>query len=161
MPAEGEAAMTERRHESEDLEDFEVLDASDTLAGPPGDDPLDRGVATPEHWSAPIRSGEQETGESLDQQLAEEEPDFDAEDYGDEFDDLDENEPEGDIRRALLEDGPDLRAGRLVTENEDGEEFSGEDLIARDAGIDSGASTAEEAAVHVLDEEDDSGDDEP
>ena len=62
--------MTERRHESEDLEDYEVLDSSDTLTGPPGDDPLDRGVATPERWSAPIRSGgtadEQEQGESLD-----------------------------------------------------------------------------------------------
>ena len=37
----------ERRHESEDLEDYEVLDATDTLDGAPGDDPLDRGVAVP------------------------------------------------------------------------------------------------------------------
>src|SRR5215467_10851151 len=76
----------EARHESADLEDYEVLDTSDTLTGAPGDDPLDRGVAAPERWSAGIRFGttatEQQEGESLDRLLAEEEPDtaFDADD---------------------------------------------------------------------------------
>src|SRR5580700_3395678 len=76
----------ERRHESSDLEDYQVLDASDTLDGAPGDDPLDRGVATPERWSAGVRFGttteEEQAGESLDQLLSEEEPDvpFDADD---------------------------------------------------------------------------------
>ena len=45
----------------------------------PGYDPLDRGVAPPERWSAGMRYGvtadEQAEGESLDQLLAEEEPD--------------------------------------------------------------------------------------
>ena len=65
----------ERRHESADLGDYEVLDGSDTLDGVPGDDPLDRGVVTPDRWSAAIRFGttsaEQRTGESLDQTIAE------------------------------------------------------------------------------------------
>ena len=69
----------ERRHESADLEDYDVQDGSDSLDGDPGDDPLDRGVAPPERWSAAMRFGttaeEQEDGESLDQRLAEEEPD--------------------------------------------------------------------------------------
>ena len=68
----------QRRPESADLTDYEVLDASDTLDGDPGDDPLDRGVAAPQRWSAAIRYGstaEQQAGESLDQLLAEEEPD--------------------------------------------------------------------------------------
>ena len=153
--------MTERQHESEDLEDYEVLDSTDTLAGPPGDDPLDRGVATPEHWSAPIRSGgtadEQSEGESLDELLAEEEPDVDAAGYGDEdVADLDENAPGDDIRRYVREEGPDPRAGRLVSENDDNEGIYIEDgeATGRDAGIDSGGATAEEAAVHVLAEED-------
>ena len=64
----------ETRRESQDLEDFEVLDSTDTLDGAPGDDPLDRGVAPPERWSAGIRFGtteeEQAEGESLDQLLA-------------------------------------------------------------------------------------------
>jgi Family of unknown function (DUF5709) len=152
--------MTERRHESEDLEDYEVLDSSDTLSGPPGDDPLDRGVATPERWSAPIRSGgtadEQERGESLDELLAEEEPDVDAEGYY--GDDPDENAPGDDVRRSLLAAGPEPRAGRLVSEVDDDEGISVGDGEATglDAGINGGGATAEEAAVHVLDEEDDS-----
>ena len=34
----------ERRHESADLEDYDVEDPLDTLEGTPGEDPLDRGV---------------------------------------------------------------------------------------------------------------------
>ena len=86
----------ETRHESADLEDYEVKDAYDTLEGEPGDDPLDRGVAPPERWSAGIRYGttaeEEEEGESLDQLLAEEEPDTGA---GEDYDEEDE------IGRAL------------------------------------------------------------
>jgi hypothetical protein len=155
--------MTEHQHESEDLEDYEVLDSSDTLAGSPGDDPLDRGVATPERWSAPIRSGgtaeEQEEGESLDDLLAEEEPDIHAEDYGDDdIADLDENAPGYDVRRFLHAEGPDQRAGRLVPEDDDDEGIGVDDgdAIGRDAGIDGGGATSEEAAIHVLDGEDDS-----
>ena len=85
----------ETRHESADLDDFQVDDSTDTLSGAPGDDPLDRGVAPPERWSAGIRygttAGEQEAGESLDQQLAEEEPDVTL-DYEDDEDDEDEDD---------------------------------------------------------------------
>jgi hypothetical protein len=62
-------------------EDDGVLDASDTLDGNPGDDPLDPGVLPPDRWSAGEGYGntlsEEEAGESLDQLLAEEEPDVD------------------------------------------------------------------------------------
>jgi len=156
--------MNKRPHESEDLADYEVLDTSDTLAGPPGDDPLDRGVATPERWSAPIRSGstadEQAHGESLDELLAQEEPDVDEEDYGlDEFSDLDENAPRDDVWRSVHADSPDRRAGRLVSGNADNEGIYPEDgeAVGFDAGIDSGGATAEEAAIHVLDDEGDRG----
>src|SRR5689334_7879587 len=118
----------ETRHESQDLEDYEVLDASDTLDGKPGDDPLDRGVVTPDRWSAGIRFGttteEEQEGESLDQHLAEEEPDV-AFDTGDEDEDSesgystgDEDIADEDIDGLLLDDGPDPRAGRLVAEDE-------------------------------------------
>lgn len=158
--------MTERGHESEDLADYEVLDSSDTLAGPPGDDPLDRGVATPERWSAPIRTGgtagEQEAGESLDELLAEEEPDADAEfDAEDDLADPDENAPDADVRRALRDEGPDARAGRLRTEDDDlHTSDDGEDdgeTVGYDAGIDGGGASAEEAAVHVLGDDADAG----
>jgi hypothetical protein len=145
--------MTEHRHESEDLEDYEVLDSSDTLSGAPGDDPLDRGVATPERWSAPIRSGgtaeEQEAGESLDELLGEEEPDVGADGY-DEFEDPDENAPDDAVQRVLRDEGPDARAGRLVAEDEVIDNADDGEYVGYDAGTDSGGATAEEAAVHVL-----------
>ena len=125
----------ETRHESADLVDYEVEDASDTLTGDPGDDPLDRGVAPPERWSAGMRrgdtAGEQQAGESLDELLAEE-----------------------DLDGLLLDDGPDPRSGRLVADDEGAHPDTEADLVAHDAGIDGGAATAEEAAVHVVDEDD-------
>ena len=150
----------ETRHESADLEDYEVEDASDTLTGDPGDDPLDRGVVTPERWSAGMRfgttAGEQQGGESLDDLLAEEEPetpsDLDDEDPEDVAGDPDAAEE--DLDGLLLDDGPDPRAGRLVAEDEGAHADTEADLVANDAGIDGGAATAEEAAVHVVQEDD-------
>src|SRR5438067_2536576 len=150
----------ETRHESADLEDYQVQDASDTLSGRPGDDPLDRGVATPQRWSAGMRFGttaqEQEEGESLDQHLAEEEPDI-ADEAGDlTEDDIggDEDAGDEDVDGLLLDDGPAPRAGRLVAEDEGAHPPAEDGLVAQDAGIDGGAATAEEAAVHVVDDDD-------
>jgi hypothetical protein len=160
----------ETRHESEDLEDYQVQDSTDTLDGPPGDDPLDRGVVPPERWSAGIRYGtteeEQAEGESLDQLLAEEEPDDTEKELEDalrlddeepeDVEDFDEDDDAGaeDVDGLLLDDGPDPRAGRLVAEDEGAHPDEEEDLVARDVGIDGGGATAEEAAMHVVEEDD-------
>ena len=160
----------ERRHESSDLDDYEVQEPSDSLSGDPGYDPLDRGVAPPERWSAGMRYGvtadEQSDGESLDQLLAEEEPDdtadltedalADADADEDDEDDEDDDEGAGDedVDGLLLDDGPDPRAGRLVAEDEGAHPDEEEDLVAHDAGFAGGAATAEEAAVHVVEEDD-------
>ena len=150
----------ETRHESADLEDYEVEDASDTLTGDPGDDPLDRGVATPERWSAGMRfgttAGEQQGGESLDDLLAEEEPDTPSDIDDEDQEDFagDPDVAEEDLDGLLLDDGPNPRAGRLVAEDEGAHPDTEADLVARDAGIDGGAASAEEAAVHVVDEDD-------
>src|SRR6266536_2107713 len=67
--------------EDAEPEDDGTLDAADTLEGDPGDDPLDQGIVPPDRWSAGQRYGttaaEERAGESLDQLLAEEEPDVD------------------------------------------------------------------------------------
>jgi hypothetical protein len=149
--------MADRReHESEDLRDYEVLDGSDTLDGAPGDDPLDRGVATPDHWSAGLRyamSGEEES-ESLDELLAEEEPDVA---YDPDEDSWDENATELDVTRFERDDNADNRAGRLVPQGEDvyvdGDTslVTENELVGRDEGIDGGGASAEEAAEHVTD----------
>lgn len=131
----------DRYDSSEDLEDVELeddgmLDASDTLEGDPGDDPLDQGIAPPDRWSAGEGFGttlaEERAGESLDQLLSEEEPEPDP--YAD--DEL-EQEP---------------RSGRLVAADEGAHPDAESDLVAHDVGIDAGAATAEEAAVHTTDE---------
>jgi hypothetical protein len=150
----------ETRHESEDLEDYQVQDTTDTLSGAPGDDPLDRGVVPPERWSAGIRYGgtaaEQSRGESLDQLLAEEEPDDTLDLDDEEPEDLyaDEDAGDEDVDGLLLDHGPDPRAGRLVAEDEGAHPDEEEDLVASDVGIDGGAATAEEAAMHVVEEDD-------
>ena len=101
--------------------------------------------------------GEEES-ESLDELLAEEEPDvFDDPDS----DSWDENATDDDVARRLRDDLPDLRAGRLVARDEDTDDIGDtlldwdDEAVARDTGIDGGAATAEEAAVHVIEDDED------
>jgi len=158
-PEEGQPMPDETRHESADLDDYSIQEPADSLTGEPGepgDDPLDRGVAPPERWSAVIRSGSDgDDQESLDQLLAEEEPDtaFDPDDELPEDHD-DDDEADEYLDGLLLDDGPDPRAGRLVAEDEGAHADAEEDLVARDVGIDGGAASAEEAAVHVVEDDD-------
>src|ERR1700734_3103214 len=91
-------------------------DASDTLDGDPGDDPLDQGVAPPDRWSAGEGFGttaeEEQEGESLNQLLAEEEPEPDPyADSGGSEDDDDEDRRADDL---WGDDEPEPRSGRLV-----------------------------------------------
>ena len=111
-------------------------------------DALDEGYSPPERPSAIVREGPHET---LDQRLSEEipEPDPYAEDDVDEEDNLtvradEESLDEGEVG--------DLRAGRLVDPNEGIGLDTDKDLIGQDVGIDGGAASAEEAAVHVVPE---------
>ena len=150
----------ETRHESADLEDYEVEDASDTLTGDPGDDPLDRGVAAPERWGGGggvgTPAGGPPGGEERGARRAPGQPHHPA--------DLDNQDPEDfagdpdaadeDLDGLLLDDGPDPRAGRLVADDEGAHPDTEADLVAHDTGIDGGAASAEEAAVHVVDEDD-------
>ena len=111
-------------------------------------DALDEGYSPPERPSALIREGAHET---LDQRLAEEipEPDPYSEDDVDEEDNLTVRADE-----ESLDDGEvgDERAGRLVDPNEGiGDDLDG-DLIGEDVGVDSGAASAEEAAMHIVPE---------
>jgi hypothetical protein len=98
-------------------------------------------------------AGEQE---SLDQLLAEEEPDTSLLDTDDELPEDRDDDDEADeyLDGLLLDDGPDPRAGRLVAEDEGAHADDEEDLVARDVGIDGGAASAEEAAVHVVEDDD-------
>src|SRR5690349_21484509 len=155
-----ELRMSEQnRHEAADLEDYSVQEPADSLTGEPGepgDDPLDRGVAPPERWSSVIRNADEP--ESLDQLLDEEEPDpaleFEDDDVPEGSASDDEDEADEYVDGLLLDDGPDPRAGRLVAEDEGAHSDDEEDLVATDVGIDGGAASAEEAAIHVVEDDD-------
>jgi len=147
------------RHESQDLEDYTVDSASDTLSGDPGEDPADRGVAPPSHWTAGMRyalAGEEDS-ETMDELLSEQEPDV-LDELGE--DPWDENATGEEVRRLERDEGAEPRAGRLVAPAEDTDDIgdtlvdSQDAEVARDVGIDGGAASAEEAAVHVIDDED-------
>jgi hypothetical protein len=129
-------------------------DASDTLDGDPGDDPLDQGIAPPDRWSAGEGFGttaaEEQEGETLDQLLAEEEPEPDPYSEAEREPQRDEDRRADDI---FGDAAPEPRAGRLVADDEGAHADSEPDLVAHDVGIDAGAASAEEAAVHVQDDD--------
>jgi hypothetical protein len=114
--------------------DTNQLQPEDTLISRGTSDVLDEGYSPPErprfnHFGE--TPWEEVHGESLDQRLAEEEPE--------EWDNPDRP-------------GPDTtRAGRLTADTSalDGRE---NDIYADDEGISGGAASAEEAAVHVIQE---------
>jgi len=67
---------------------------------------------------------------------------------------MDEDVGDEDVDGLLLDDGPDPRAGRLVAEDEGAHPDEEADLVARDTGIDGGGASAEEAAMHVVIDDD-------
>jgi hypothetical protein len=131
-------------------EDDGLLDSTDTLDGELIEDPLDTGVSAGDRWSGANRFGttpeEARRGPSLDDRLAEEEPEFGYTEGG-----TDEDE----ITRRGYE--TDQRTGRLVDEDAGSGEHTGIDSIADDVGIDAAGASAEEAAVHTIDEPDTEG----
>ena len=134
-------------------EDDGVIEGSDSLEGGPTGDPLDPGIIPADRYHGADRFGtteeEEEEGESLDAHLAEEEAEADP--YAEAEAEDEEAETEDDYLEETDESDP--RAGRLVAEDEGAHPDTEPDLVAQDVGIDAGAAGAEEAAVHVEDED--------
>ncbi|MEU9955195.1 DUF5709 domain-containing protein [Streptomyces sp. NPDC050982] len=141
---------------TDDREDEGVLDPEDTLSDR-GSDPYEEGWSPPERPLAVEHQGttgrEQQEGESLDQRLAEERTDPALEEP-DAADDRVGDLAGGQGEPLDAEVGAD-RAGRLVAPDEGAHEDAEKDMIAEDMGIDGGAAAAEEAAVHLVPDEDD------
>jgi hypothetical protein len=145
-------------------EDDGVIEPGDSLETDDLDyDPLDTGISPPERRPASERYGvtlaESRTGESLDERLSEEEPEVGDEEFSTGPDEPeDEDRPEED---EVFAEGAtaELRAGRLIAEDEGSHYVSDRSYFARDAGIDGAGASAEEAAVHVIDEDDDPDED--
>lgn len=132
-------------------DDEDQLQPADTLDDPDVDDALDRGYSPPERYSPAQGFGntpaEQARGETLDQRVAQEVPEPDP--YA-----------EADRRaEAVGDDEPDsgevgaVRAGRLVDPDEGAHADTEATMVGTDVGIDGAAASAEEAAVHVVPDE--------
>lgn len=132
-------------------EDTGLLDAEDTLDNDGVDDPLDRGWSPPERpWAVEhsgVTAAERRQGETLDQRLAEELPDLAPQD-GDDLGDSDGTDGE-----LLDNEVGAMRSGRLVAPDEGAHEDEESALVATDVGIDGAAASAEEAAMHIVDED--------
>ncbi|WBQ04657.1 DUF5709 domain-containing protein [Kribbella sp. CA-293567] len=125
------------------VDDEDQLQASDTLNDRGVDDLLDEGYSPPEKWSAGEGFGttadEALEGETLDQRIAQEEPDIDP--YAEDGENV---------------GGPEVgqvRSGRLVAPDQGAGDDEEKDLVAADVGFDGAAASAEEAAVHVIDDD--------
>lgn len=119
--------------------DSNQLPGEDTLVERGVDDTLDEGVTPPERpRPASTHFGEtaweESRGETLDQRVAQEEPEV----------------WEVDAPPPAHRD--ELRAGRLV-EDDAAVDAEATDGFALDVGVAGGAASAEEAAVHVIDED--------
>lgn len=126
------------------------LDLENALEGDGLDETLDTGYSPPErplavdHYGTTAR--EQHDGETLAQRLAEEVPDVTAPDddgIGDQV---------GEHGEPVDDEVGDARAGR-ITATDDGLPLHMNDVVARDVGIDGGAASAEEAAMHIIPDE--------
>lgn len=116
-------------------------------------DEMDRGWNPPEKWSAGQGYGntpyEEAVGETLEQRVAQEEPDPAAKPIDELVEEAEAEAEEGDEDLTDHEVGVE-RAGRLVEPDEGAHTDDEKDLLATDVGIDGAAASAEEAAVHVV-----------
>lgn len=136
--------MTEGRDEYGDYSVDEENQPGAEDSGQPDDveDELDRGYSPPDRPSPDYGNTpwEEAHGETLDQRLEQEEPEPDP--RAEEDDEPDEAEPDPEVG--------DQRAGRLVDPDQGFGEDTEKDLVGEDVGIDGGAASAEEAAMHVI-----------
>jgi hypothetical protein len=146
--------MSEERESYGDMsvDDEDQLQPGDTLDDGDLEDVLDRGYSPPDRppkgYEDYPTEAEMRQGESLDERLAEEEPDVDpyAEDEADKDSD---REDENALDEQVGLDEEDARAGRLVQPDSGLEEDVDSQEIAFDVGIDGAGASAEEAAMHI------------
>ena len=164
--------MSEQRENiTTDLGDFSVddedqLQPEDTLDQEDVDDVLDRGYSPADHARGSLAHGvtaeEQHRDETIDERILQEVPDP-ASAYGapDNESGLDDDERVGgddpdsiSAEDDWLGDGEvgDARAGRLVAPDGGNGIDDEKDLVGEDVGVDGAAASAEEAAVHVIEE---------
>jgi hypothetical protein len=127
------------------------LQPQDTLVDRGSDDILDEGISPPEKLRGSTAKGvtgeEQAEGETIEERLAQEEPDptstltFDG-----------ELEPAAESQDPADTTAGDARSGRLVAPDAGTGDDREKDAVAEDVGISGAGASAEEAAVHIREE---------
>ncbi len=120
------------------------LQPEDTLDDRGVEDVLDEGYSPPEREPDHLRHPE--GGESLEERLDEEEP----ETWARAEEERDADILDGDVGGEV----GDRRSGRLLAPDEGSHEDVEKDMVAEDEGIDGAGASAEEAAMHTIDDED-------
>jgi len=150
------------------VDDEGQLQPYDTLEQDDVADELDRGYSPPERprgvESFGTTAEEQHQGESLEQRIAQEVPDpntaYGAPDNESGLDDEDEDRVGGDDPDSIAAEDDfigdaevgDERAGRLVAPDEGAHEDVDHEMVGRDVGVNGAAASAEEAAMHIIEE---------
>lgn len=139
--------------ENEEQADAAPLDLEDAVGERDYDETLDEGYSPPEKPLGAEKTGitaaEQREGETLDQRLAQEVPDIGQDQQRDGVGDL-----PGGTGEPIDREAGRARSGRLVAPDEGAHPDTDDELTASDVGIDAGAASAEEAAVHVEEDPD-------
>ena len=144
------------------LDDEDQLQPEDTLDERGVDDLLDEGYSPPERPRGVDAVGttvaEKRQGESIEARLAHEVPDpaNAFEDPLAEADMVGGDDPDAIAAEDdFLGDSEvgDRRSGRLKAPDEGAHEDAESEMVADDMGIDGGGSSAEEAAVHIIEDE--------
>lgn len=124
------------------------LQPQDTLDDRGVDDVLDEGISPPEELRGSKAKGvtpaEAAEGETIDDRIRQEEPEV----WEDAEAESDAEVVDGPVGGEVGED----RTGRLLAPDEGAHEDVEPDLVAEDEGIDGAGASAEEAAVHTIEE---------
>lgn len=147
MNMNSDAAFIDDTPESSS-EQLDQQSPADSLIYRGVDEPLDEGYTAPENWSPAQGFGntasEMARGETIDQRVLQEVPEKDPNRLRGRWN------PHGESREVGSK-----RAGRLVaTGDGTGYEDNEPEAVAVDVGIDGAAASAEEAAMHIIFEED-------
>ena len=142
------------RDDQDDLDDTAQLDPADTLDDRGVEDPLDEGISPPERpWAVDdwgFTAREAAGHEDLDHRLARELPDVGATVANDDRFDGGAGDTAATDGEDWDDQGGERRAGRLVAPDAGWVRDDDPDAWASDAGIDGAGASAEEAAVHVV-----------
>jgi hypothetical protein len=122
------------------MSNSDQLQPEDSLEDRGVDDVLDEGYSPPERETDHLKHPE--GGESLDERLADEEPEVWARDEAEQDADI----LDGDVGGEVGEE----RTGRLVAPDEGTGDDVDAELTAEDEGIDGAGASAEEAAMHTI-----------